>query len=382
VVRIQSKTGPSRPSFTLIEMMVVVAIIAILMALTAAAIMAVNKQAYAKASQGTIDKLAPVVHKLDQAVLDQAIKEPIPSWASAALNGLSTTSSGGTSDAARARVWWVKSRYKQAFPQTFAEAFTPVSIPPTGGILPTGFTMPGLPGYISFLSSKGITGTSAGSLPQQTQRAESAICLLMALQRNASGVALTADTLSPSNIVEFPTNSPGVTLPGLVDAWGMPLQFCRWPTQDNTLNPFKNPVPVNPTIAAWVTPAGNPLTVQPYDPTVYPNGIAWNGFNDPQDPQGTLTATTWAQPTNPRYMLFQQVFHDLPPAPGPSSPPATPWPLSYKLKPVITSAGPDQLWTKTPSPNFPLGWGPGLDPRTSRQICPACQDNLDNLKGQ
>lgn len=373
MVRIPNKTGRSRASFTLIEVLVVVAIITILMALTAAAIMAVNKQAVNKATQGIIGKLGPALDKVYRAVAAQATSETIPPPALNAFMALSTDSTGKP-NAARARVFWVKARLKQAFPQNIAEAFQPVQIPPIPKLLPAGFTMPGLPGYISFLSSKGVGSPAAvGTWPQQAQQAQSAICLLMVLQRNVSGVGLTADVLAPSNIMEFPIASG--TIPGLVDAYNTPLIYCRWPTQDPILNPFKNPL---------------------YDMTQYPRGLLTVpfmdpakpppvGFFDPQDPQGTLTAKYWINPSmGSPFAIFQQVFHDLP-TPDPKYP--NQWPLSYRMQPIITSAGQDMAWTNYPPVAFnptgwwtPGGWGPGIDPRTFREMDRTSQDNLSTIR--
>jgi type II secretory pathway pseudopilin PulG len=357
----------------LIELLVVIAIIAILVSMLAPAIWRLVATSQDKATRNTLLKLQNVLHKEWQAVSEQVNNEPIGTDLTENLPPyrpipLSQAASGFAkllpSDAKTLRVVWVKLRLKQAFPQSLDEVFQfPYAIPP--GVIsqfPRGLRVPPLPAYVQALSNAGITAANYKTLPLTTQdgvswqtsaanpeaSAESAILLLMALQRNVSGQGVSAEVLSGRNIAAFATTG-GLTAPGLVDAWGSPLQFCRWPTDYPDL--------------ASPTPAPTPLVAKPL--------LLLNGINDPGDKEGLLAGKAFFQnpvlvlsPTQ-KYTLWQLFEGLLPPPignPSPANDPPAPihtayynpifihrlptWNgaiRSYKLQPMIASRGPDKL---------------------------------------
>src|SRR5262249_57861631 len=97
------------------------------------------------------------------------------------------------------------------------------------------------------------------------------------------------DDQLPSNALANPFND-GLRL--IVDAWGNPIVFRRWPKDFNDLNP---------------------------------GGALQNGINDIEDPKGTLSSPGWVGTAG--WTQFVSAFHNV----GPGQ--------SFNLQPTIVSAG-------------------------------------------
>jgi hypothetical protein len=126
----------------------------------------------------------------------------------------------------------------------------------------------------------------------------------MALQTGLSGGGFKPEDLGVSTTQNFTAGTGKI--PALIDAWGNPLAFIRWPAASPDLNP----------------------------------GGAQAGYNnDSSDPDGTFTIASWqttgGMPTA-NYTNFQTTFGYTPPARGTGAA------LSFKLVPILVSAGPDQ----------------------------------------
>jgi prepilin-type N-terminal cleavage/methylation domain-containing protein len=292
---------PRRAGFTLIELLTVIAIIAVLATLSAAAVIKFIGVQYKSNTTNALNKVAPLVKSAWVRVAEEAKRET-PN--SAMVQNLA----GGNTQ--RAQVIWTYLRVQQAFPQSFNEVFNP----PAGAL-------PGLPNYQAYLSNLGINQATAAS---QDGPYSSAACLLMALQRRVDGGGVSADDLGKAStqLVKLPN---GNTISVLVDGWGTPLWFIRYPTSFAFLNP------------------GGP---QP--------GVA----NDPLDPQGLLASQSQTWLNSPGRSQFQGLFHLLPSSAG----------VSYVIQPVIVSSGPDQQL--------------GIDGFGNVLNAGQAQDNLDTVSTQ
>ena len=205
-------------------------------------------------------------------------------------------------DRLRAQVIWTKLRLRRAFPMTFNEAANPAD----------GNPVPPLPYYTNTLASLGYTAATVTTTPAANSP-ESSACLLLALQRGEDGPGLKQTDLGPSAFFKSlpvqlkggPPSQFGQPVPALVDGWGNPLFFVRWPIYLNGSN-SQNP-----------NNYGLTGTQQP-------------GFNDADDPTGLLASTSWQGTAG--FAWFTTNFHDL--AHHPSGPPQT-----YKNFPIIASGG-------------------------------------------
>jgi prepilin-type N-terminal cleavage/methylation domain-containing protein len=277
-----------RAGFTLIELLTVIGIIAVLIALSASAVIRYIGVQEKSNTQTALNNLGPLLKAQWDRVYEQAYyKDP----RSAVFQTNATVTLLGGGDRERQRVIWTYLRLQQAFPMSLNEIFSPLP-----GALPPDTD------YVTKLASLGIN--SGNWTTYQTALYQNRIpywwimnsaLLLMALQRGESGGGVTGDILGSSS-VQFFSLGNGNNISALVDAWGMPLYFVRWPTGYQGLNPGGAPV---------------------------------GKLNDPLDPQGYLTAQSWV--SSSAYNKFQGLFH---PLAGTTN--------SYKLIPLIVSAGLDQ----------------------------------------
>jgi prepilin-type N-terminal cleavage/methylation domain-containing protein len=267
-----------RAAFTLIELLVVIAILLILMALTASAVVRIGGTAQLKGTKTEVNFLGnEVLQKQWNALADRLAKEPIPT----AIHDSILNNLAGNDQAAekRVRIIYTKLRLKQTFPQSFYEILNP-----------TAFDLKPDPEYQLQLTTWGVTTASATPQPY-----ESAACLLMALRKGAGdATGINKDELN-KYVAKFGQ------VEALVDAWGTPLAFCRWPVNSSVLNP---------------------------------NG-ATSGNNDKEDPQGFLTMQNWLSNTTVR-TNFQNTLHLVANRVNNA-------PMTYTMQPLIVSAGPDRL---------------------------------------
>jgi len=300
-----------RGAFTMIELLVVITIIVALMALMASAALKLIEVQQTTNTQSTLDRVQSQLTRAWSKVKDEAYKETIPPAIYTAIQSSLTMPDANAPG--RIRVIYVKLKLRAAFPMNFSEALNLPYTNPTLGAM--GYNpvvgqspVPALPGYVSFLSNLGITGSTGASY-------ESSACLLMALQRGASGAGINPDDLTTGGAAGSVVTPSGNNLPYLNDAWGRPIFFSRAPTGSLYLNP-----------------AG-----------------AMAGANDPGDPQGYLQTPTWGVTYGPVFTpLTLQVV--------------APANMSFKLAPMVASGGPVN-WLSKPWGTNPAGT-PTLNPIT------------------
>ena len=165
--------------FSLVEMLVVMAIIAILVSLTAAAVFKVIGVQRANNTVLTVKSASSLLDKQWAAVISQAKNEQIPS---------SVMTLAGY-DPARARVIWTKLRLRQEFPMNISEALYPYVAGTTTALsvsdlpgkkyyfdritkaFPSQFTSPAFPGFTwPSIPANYLSATATNLLPTADAR--------------------------------------------------------------------------------------------------------------------------------------------------------------------------------------------------------------------
>src|SRR6266851_3018876 len=159
-----SRAACRRAGFTLIELMIVLAIIGVVVSLAASATMQVITRQKAANTELTIQKVNDALKTHWGAVIDQARAERIPDNIYLMAGGPSDPDS-----VRRARVIWIKLRLKQQFPMNFKEALTPNLL-----LVPAPVFVQALQGKPTF---------------SEPQIYESSVCLLLALSQGRKGAA-------------------------------------------------------------------------------------------------------------------------------------------------------------------------------------------------
>jgi prepilin-type N-terminal cleavage/methylation domain-containing protein len=320
-----------RAGFTLIELMVVVAIIGVIVVLTTAAAMQTVSYQRTNTTDETIKTISSLLDQQWSAVLAKANNEVIP-------NSVFVMAGGNEK---RARVIWKKLRLKQAFPMNFTEALTPGN-PPSLYVQPS--ILPGMNAYQSAILSSGLKpSTNPADWPK-----ESAYCLVLALRQGFGGNSFSEERFGANAL----GSDPGVVgMKKFVDGWGNPLVFYRWPAANAELD------------------NSSPLGV--YNP-VSPIGTkTW--FRDPLDPEGLLESPDWNNPVNfatkQGVWWFEQYCHTVHDT---TSIHPVRFQRSHYMVPVIASAGRDGMLGFQPptSPLLP-------DPMANNLLNPAL--TFDNI---
>jgi prepilin-type N-terminal cleavage/methylation domain-containing protein len=311
--------NPLQRAFTLVEMLVVVAIIAIIISLTLASVSAILRGQEEQTTQRTIKRLDEAITAQVRAITQDANETPIPQ---SVIN-----IAGG--DMRRAKVIWIKLQLKRNFPMTFREALWPWAVdgnppptygPPPGGypapipmnppdpVLGTGLASPILPtdlppikAYVDAIANvASATGQIQG--PTYYSPDESSHLLYLSLTLSRRGTKFNAEeSIGPVAIYQDPSMQG--SLRGFKDSWDQSICFFRWPTDfaDN-------------------------LTA------------TLNGKTDTDDPERTLLDVNWNNAANYKAQAgvywFEQLCHLV------HNPNAATWtPVSYYSPRVIVSGG-------------------------------------------
>jgi prepilin-type N-terminal cleavage/methylation domain-containing protein len=277
-----------REAFTLVELLVVMAIIAVLASLSLAVTVSLIQTQHERSTKFTIRQVNGELKKHWDEVVNQA--KANTNWKKDDVNGL--IQQWSNQDDKLGHVMYVKFRLKQEFPTSFAEALNP-------------YPLAAKTDYVTYLKNFGITTTT--NPPTAIPAAhESAACLYMALSVTHGGTKTNLDQLNVG-VKTFDTPG-GQPIKALTDDWANPLLFCRWPTGDATLDAL--------------TPLQN------------------TKIRDLQDPDGLLLNSTWyGTAVNPGAgrVAFEKYGHSLTKNNNAGVPAAH----AYYLIPTIVSSGRD-----------------------------------------
>lgn len=273
--------APRRGAFTLVEVLVVVALLALLAAIATAAYFRIQGGQQVSAAEATLSKLKSGMDKKWKAVLDNAKTTAIP-------DGLLTAAGG---DADRARTMLAYMMLKNEFPTTLAEACNPTQVIVTTPSTPAQLGVHVLQPKAAFLAPIRAKFPAPAVLTFPYPSAEeSAACFYLALTATGTrGETFTGEGLQNQVgevTVKFQVNGADQTmaLPAFTDTWGQPVYFCRHTYLTEVNGPEYT--------------KAKPATNQPGSP-----------FRDPLDPLGKLAtpspatgpqiATAWSAGTQP-----------------------------------------------------------------------------------
>lgn len=249
----------SRRAFTLLELLMVMAIISILMSMSVVVMLGFKDSAEEEATSATVQKLARLVEQRVEA-FDRAFRGVREQNAMTAMRGLllDPNKDGNKSDGvfgvydSAVKILAKKSLFRFEFPQSFSDRLalgdSSTLVPGLPDsmyiaiVAPTVRTDLGLPATTP-LTAPAIVSEATTRFAKHQTVTESAECLYFQLfaSGNYGATAVDGDRFTEREIQD----TDGDGLPEFIDAWGNPLRFYRWPTR---MIDVDAPVPFQPVL--------------------------------------------------------------------------------------------------------------------------------------
>lgn len=312
----------TRDGFSLLELLVVMAIIALLLALSFSGIMSVRKAQQVRSTTTTIQKVQSAVDARYKAIIAQAQIDISTGGGSSQDAQSMIDFFNGDREAAKALLTYA--RLRQAFPQTFAEVSLPNTFTNSAGQTIPYFTAGN---YIYPVKSEFLpfVGVSPGSLQPWQQSA--ALLYAAVSQTGVGGSAFNSDDAMAGNQMDLTGAQQAFRV--YMDAWRQPIGFNRFGYNVNGASNL-----TNGTVSLNTGKATESLQDPPYVSN-NPNNVS----NDPLDPAGKLQ--TWGWASSSQYSALFININDL----GSISTFTTPMPFNGSNRlPVVFSVGPNGFY--------------------------------------
>lgn len=304
-------SNTARLGFTLVELLIVIAIIAVLMGLSLSVMSGLTSQAEQEATNTTIRKLDGLLQQRMEA-FDRAFKGARKDSAVNIVGGLLASQQIFGVRQEVIEILAKKRSFRFEFPQRFAERLLEEHGPSQNAPAPQVANLPNsiffaiaAPAARQRLVDAGKAALDTDILAEATNafsrhrpETESAELLYFALTASTSYGVPQVDTDYFTNREVADTDGDG--LPEFIDAWGFPLRYYRWPTRliDITApNPFQ-PILSNQsdsTDTRAIAKAERDITQLIFrglaaPPVIMPNGATPRDvlLIDPDDPVGRL----------------------------------------------------------------------------------------------